>query len=55
VCDRCNAIERELVNFERMRAGIRDGFALALIAEVVKDLQSERDAIHADDTRKNGR
>jgi hypothetical protein len=37
-----------------MRAGIRDGFALALIAEVVKDLQSEKDAIHAGNARKNG-
>lgn len=49
MCDRCNAIDRELVNFQRLRSAIKDEFALCLIAAVVNDLQSERDTIHADD------
>lgn len=54
MCDRCNAIDKELVNFQRLRPTIKDAFALALIAAVVKDLQSERDALHLVDTRKGG-
>jgi hypothetical protein len=53
VCDRCNAIERELDTFERLRTIINDSVALALIAEAVKDLQSERTALHPDDTDKS--
>jgi hypothetical protein len=53
VCDRCIAIDRELVNFQRLRSSIKDAFALALIAAVVKDLQSEREELH-DDARKGG-
>jgi len=53
VCDRCNAIDKELVTFQRLRATIEDKFTLALIAEVVKDLQSERTALHADDASKS--
>lgn len=34
------------VSFQRLRSTIKDKFALALIAAVVKDLQSERDALH---------
>jgi hypothetical protein len=54
VCDRCYAIDRELVYFQQLRSAIKDAFALALIAAVVKDLQSERDALHADGARKSG-
>ena len=49
MCDRCNAIDRELVTFRRLGATIEDPFTLALIAEAVKDLQSERSALHDDD------
>jgi hypothetical protein len=49
VCDRCNAIDRELVTFQRLGSTIEDQFTLALIAEAVKDLQSERSALHDDD------
>jgi len=55
VCDRCNAIDKELVSFQRLRPTIKDAFALALIAAVVKDLQSERDALHVEEARKGGR
>jgi hypothetical protein len=40
------------VTFQRLRAAVEDDFALALIAEVVKDLQSERAALHADDANR---
>ena len=49
VCNRCNAIDRELVTFQRLGATIEDEFTLALIAEAVKDLQTERAALHDDD------
>lgn len=48
MCDRCEAIDRELLSFQRLRANIEDQFTLVLIAEAVKDLQSERSALHAD-------
>ena len=48
MCDRCNAINRELVTFRLLGATIEDRFTLALIAEAVKDLQSERAALHDD-------
>lgn len=54
MCDRCNAVERELAPFQRLRAAINDQFALTLITAVVKDLQSERAALHADDANKSG-
>ena len=54
MCDRCNAIDRELANFLRLRASIKDVFAQALIAAVVNDLQSERDGLHVNDARKCG-
>ena len=53
MCKRCNGIDKELANFQRLRSTIRDAFALALIAAVAKDLQSERDEIHTD-VRKSG-
>jgi hypothetical protein len=49
VCNKCSAIDRELVTFQRLWATIEDQFTLALMAEVVKDLQSERAALHDDD------
>ena len=49
MCNRCNAIDRELVAFQRLWVTIEDQFTLALIAEAVKDLQSERVALHDDD------
>jgi hypothetical protein len=52
MCDRCDAIERELETLERLRATIVDSVALALIAEAVKDLQAERAALHPDDKDK---
>jgi hypothetical protein len=39
VCDQ--AIDVELMKFKQSRATVEDNFAPALIAEVVKDLQSE--------------
>ena len=51
MCDRCEAIDRELVGFRRLQANVEDEFALVLIAEAVKDLQSERAALHADDAK----
>jgi hypothetical protein len=54
VCDRCDSIERELVAFQRLRATIEDQFTLVLIAEAVKDLQSERAALHVVDADNGG-
>ena len=49
MCNRCNAIDRELVTFQHLWATIEDQFTLALIAEAVKDLQSERATLHDDE------
>ena len=49
MCNRCNAIDRELVTFQHLGATIEDQFTLALIAEAVKDLQSERATLHDDE------
>lgn len=54
MCDRCDAIDRELVGFRHLRANVEDELALVLIAEAVKDLQSERAALHADDAKESG-
>lgn len=53
MCDRCYSIDRELVTFQRLRATIDDDFTLVLIAEAVKDLQSERAALHAADVERS--
>jgi hypothetical protein len=53
MCDKCAAIDRELGSFRHLQATIDDEFALVLIAEAVKDLQSERAALHADDAEEN--
>jgi hypothetical protein len=45
MCDGCKAIDIEIVGFERLRATVNDKFALALMAETVVDLQSEKDDI----------
>ena len=58
MCDRCNALDRDLANFQRLRSSIRDVFAdvfaVALIAAEAKDLRSERGAHHVNDARKSG-
>lgn len=54
MCNRCDAIARELVSFQHLRANVEDEFALVLIAEAVKDLQSERAALHAEDAKESG-
>lgn len=54
MCDRCYSIDRELVTFQCLRATIEDDFTLVLIAEAVKELQSERAALHADDVEQSG-
>ena len=54
MCDRCDAIDRELVSFRHLRANVEDEFALVLIAEAVRDLQSERAALHPDGARESG-
>jgi hypothetical protein len=53
MCDKCYAIERELVSFHHLQAIIDDEFALVLIAEAVKDLQSEKATLHADDAEES--
>ena len=49
MCDRCNAIDRELLAFQRLGATINDVLALALMAEAVKYLRAERAALHPAD------
>ena len=46
MCDRCISIDNELGALERFRPLIDDQLALALIAEVVKDLETEKAALH---------
>ncbi len=52
VCDRCKAIDRDLLAFERLTVTVNDTLALALLAEVVKDLHSERATLHANESNK---
>lgn len=54
MCDRCKAIDIEIVSFERLRATVDDKFALALMAEVVVDLQSEKTMLHPRIQKKGG-
>ena len=54
MCDRCRAIDRELATFRDLLATIEDKLALVLIAEAVKELQSERAALHPADSNESG-
>jgi hypothetical protein len=54
VCDRCNAIGRELFVFQRLQATINDVLAQVLMAEAVNYLQAERAALHPADANEVG-
>jgi hypothetical protein len=49
-----DAIERQLVAYQRLLPTIDDAFALALMADLVKDVQSEGAALHADHPKNGG-
>lgn len=51
MCNRCISIDRELAALERARSLIDDQLALALIAEAVKDLKTEKAALHPDENK----
>ena len=53
-CNRCISIDKELAALKRVRPLIDDQLALALMAEVVKDLETERAALHWDENRTSG-
>jgi hypothetical protein len=46
MCARCKAIEVEIARFQRLRSGVDDRFALALMSEAVVELQSEKTILH---------
>ena len=49
MCDRCDEIGRQLAGIQRLRAVMEDGPVLSWIDEAVKELQSERAALHTID------
>ncbi|MGY3235368.1 hypothetical protein ACVWZ4_004070 [Bradyrhizobium sp. USDA 4472] len=49
MCDRCISIDKELAALKRVRPLVDDQLALALMAEVVKDLDTERATLHWDE------
>ena len=53
VCDRCIAIDRELLTFKRLRESVEDKLVLVLIAVAVEALQSERVALHPDANKRD--
>ena len=53
MCDRCKAIDIEIASFENLRATVDGKFTLALMAEAVVDLQSEKTTLHPEDTKKS--
>jgi len=46
VCIRCREIERDLRHFHELLADTNDRVALVLLTETIKDLQSEKLALH---------
>jgi hypothetical protein len=51
MCARCREIERDLRYLSRLHADTKDHFAVALLGDTIKDLQSEIDALHPNNDR----
>jgi hypothetical protein len=47
MCERCKAIDGGIVSLELLRDTIADPLKLALIDEAIRDLRSEKAALHA--------
>ncbi len=54
MCERCKAIDGGIMSLELLRDTIADTLKLALIDEAIRDLQSEKAALHANDASKRG-
>ncbi len=54
MCDRCRAIDWQLLSYRRTFASIDDRFVLGLIAEAITDLEAERAALHPSKEADNG-
>lgn len=46
MCDRCDAIERQLLHYRKTLSSITDELAISLLDEVIKDLETEKSSLH---------
>ena len=46
MCDRCEALDREIENFRRLHEIADDPLALTLLAEAIADLKAEKGSLH---------
>jgi hypothetical protein len=51
MCDRCETIERQLLNFRDAHSSTNDALAIALLTGVIEDLETERLGLHPADGR----
>lgn len=54
MCARCKAIDGGIVSLELLRSTIAEAPKLALIDEAIRDLQSEKAALHEIEASKRG-
>jgi len=53
MCDRCETIERQLLNYRHAHSSADDTLAIALLAGVIEDLETERLGLHPAERRKS--
>jgi len=46
MCERCETIDRQLLNYRHVHASIDDRLALSLLVEVIEDLEAEKASLH---------
>jgi hypothetical protein len=46
MCDRCETIERQLLNYRDAHSSADDALAIVLLAGVIEDLETERSGLH---------
>jgi hypothetical protein len=51
MCDRCETIERQLLNYRDAHSSADDALAISLLAAVIEDLETERLGLHPADGR----
>ena len=51
MCDRCETIDRQLLNYRDAHSSADDALAIALLAGVIEDLETERLGLHPADER----